>query len=109
MTKLRNQIATVSALAVVALILLAGVLVTIRPALAQTSNTCAAGTAVPDPDNNPGLVSDCEALLGGTRHVGGYRDTELVGGYSRHSDWDGMSPFPAGPCASRSWCCRIRG
>ena len=40
MTKLRNQIATVSALAVVALILLAGVLVTIRPALAQTSNTC---------------------------------------------------------------------
>ena len=52
-----------SALAVVALILLAGVLVTIRPALAQTSNTCATGTAVPDPDNNPGLVSDCEALL----------------------------------------------
>ena len=82
MTKLRNQIATVSALAVVALILLAGVLVTIRPALAQTSNTCAAGTAVPDPDNNPGLVSDCEALLGIARHLAEYRDAQLVGGCS---------------------------
>ena len=58
MTKLRNQIITVSVLGVGVLILLAGVLVDIRPALAQTSNTCAAGTAVPDPDNNPGLVSD---------------------------------------------------
>ena len=30
---------------------------------AQQTGTCSTGTAVPDPDNNPGLVSDCEALL----------------------------------------------
>ena len=28
-----------------------------------TEDTCASGGAVPDPDNNPGLVSDCVALL----------------------------------------------
>ena len=32
------------------------------PVTAQTSH-CANGIAVPDPANNPGLVSDCEALL----------------------------------------------
>ena len=90
MTKLRNQIITVSVLGVGVLILLAGVLVDIRPALAQTSNTCAAGTAVPDPDNNPGLVSDCEALLAG-------RDT-LAGDATLNwsvdvpiADWDGVT------------------
>ena len=31
-------------------------------AAAQTSD-CTSGIAVPDPTNNPGLVSDCEALL----------------------------------------------
>ena len=92
MTKLRNQIATVSALAVVALILLAGVLVAIRPAIAQstTTATCATGTAVPNPTNNPGLVSDCEALLAG-------RDT-LAGDATLNwsvdvpiADWDGVT------------------
>ena len=29
----------------------------------EAPGTCAAGRAVPDPANNPGLVSDCEALL----------------------------------------------
>ena len=28
-----------------------------------TQSDCSTGTAVPDPTNNPGLVSDCEALL----------------------------------------------
>ena len=28
-----------------------------------TVSACASGSAVPDPSNNPGLVSDCEALL----------------------------------------------
>lgn len=32
------------------------------PATAQTSD-CSNGVVVPDPSNNPGLVSDCEALL----------------------------------------------
>ena len=65
MILLRNHFTTVSALAVTGLLLLAFVVVTIRIATAQTTTTptCANGTAVPDPDNNPGLVSDCEALL----------------------------------------------
>ena len=107
MTKLRNQIATVSALAVVALILLAGVLVTIRPALAQTSNTCPAGTAVPDPDNNPGLVSDCEALLAG-------RDT-LAGDATLNwsvdvpiADWDGVT-VSGSPERVTEWTFRVKG
>ena len=62
---LRNHFTILSALAVTGLLLLAFVVVTIRTATAQTTTTptCANGTAVPDPDNNPGLVSDCEALL----------------------------------------------
>ena len=80
MKKLRNQIITVSVLGVGVLILLAGVLVDIRPALAQTSNTCATGTAIPDPANNPGLVSDCEALLASRDALAGTADVELVGG-----------------------------
>ena len=65
MILLRNHFTTVPALAVTGLLLLAFVVVTIRTATAQTTTlpTCATGTAVPDPDNNPGLVSDCEALL----------------------------------------------
>ena len=65
MTILRNHIGILSVLALGALVLLSGVLFTIRPAIAQstTAATCATGTAVPDPDNNPGLVSDCEALI----------------------------------------------
>ena len=65
MILLRNHFTTVPALAVTGLLLLAFVVVTIRTATAQTTTTptCANGTAVPDPDNNPGLVSDCEALL----------------------------------------------
>ena len=52
-------------LAVTVIALSATFLIAVRPLLAQTTTlpTCATGTAVPDPDNNPGLVSDCEALL----------------------------------------------
>ena len=65
MILLRNHFTTLPALAVTGLLLLAFVVVTIRTATAQTTTTptCATGTAVPDPDNNPGLVSDCEALI----------------------------------------------
>ena len=39
-------------------------LVIVHPASAQTdTSSCATGVAVPDAANNPGLVSDCEALL----------------------------------------------
>ena len=33
-------------------------------ALAQDDYGCASGQAVPNPENNPGLVADCETLLG---------------------------------------------
>ena len=52
-------------MAVTVIALSATFLIAVRPLLAQTTTlpTCATGTAVLDPDNNPGLVSDCEALL----------------------------------------------
>ena len=54
----------IPAIAVAALILIAAVLVPAHPASAQSNPaSCAAGGAVADPANNPGLVSDCDALL----------------------------------------------
>ena len=47
-----------------AMALLTTALVLLLPAYAQSNAvSCANGTAVPDPSNNPGLVSDCEVLL----------------------------------------------
>ena len=47
-----------------ALTLLAVMLATAYVVYAQSGNySCAAGEAVIEPDNNPGLVSDCTALL----------------------------------------------
>ena len=51
-------------MAVITLALLAAVLVPDHPASAQTdADSCAAGGAVTDAANNPGLVSDCDTLL----------------------------------------------
>ena len=51
-------------MAVITLALLAAVLVPDHPASAQTdADSCAAGGAVADAANNPGLVSDCDTLL----------------------------------------------
>ena len=36
-----------------------------------SSNGCSSGTVVPDPANNPGLVSDCEVLLASRDASGG--------------------------------------
>ncbi|MYB49426.1 MAG: hypothetical protein F4X72_09235, partial [Dehalococcoidia bacterium] len=60
----RTVIATVPAVAIATLVLLAATLTIARSASAQSADTptCSTGAAVPDPDNNPGLVSDCEAL-----------------------------------------------
>ena len=49
---------------VVALVLIAAMTVLAIAVYAQSNGaSCASGTVVPDPANNPGLVSDCEALL----------------------------------------------
>ena len=57
--------------------------------LAQQASACATGGAVPDPDDNPGLVSDCETLLAardtlaGTATLNWAADTPM-------SEWDGV-------------------
>ena len=69
----RLAITTLPAVAVLAVALLAPALVTEIPAYAQTGEapTCSTGTAVPDISDNPGLVSDCEALLAGRDTIAG--------------------------------------
>ena len=55
---------------------------------AQQTSVCATGGAVPNPDTNPGLVSDCETLLAARGHPGGDRRIELGGGYAHGGvDW----------------------
>ena len=64
MTPLQDRFQMLPAIAAGALALLSVMLVTVHPAHAQSSTTsCTPGGAVPDAANNPGLVSDCEALL----------------------------------------------
>ena len=70
--------------------LLAVALVPLSPAHAQgNAASCANGIAVPDPSENPGLVSDCEALLeardtlAGTGSLNWSADTPI-------SDWEGV-------------------
>ena len=59
-----NRFPALPAAAFGVLALLATMLVIVHPASAQTdTSSCATGVAVPDAANNPGLVSDCEALL----------------------------------------------
>ena len=62
---LRNRPTILIALAFAVIVLSAALFFAVRPLLAQTSTTptCSTGAAVPNPANNPGLVSDCEALL----------------------------------------------
>ena len=56
---------------------------------AQQTSSCATGGAVPDPDDNPGLVSDCGALLAardtlaGTATLNWAADTPM-------SEWEGI-------------------
>ena len=42
-----------------------------RPETPVDPSACSAGTAVPDPQSNPGLVRDCEALLGSIDQLAG--------------------------------------
>ena len=84
--------ATLLAIALVILALLSAWLVLVSPASAQSDEptTCASGGAVPAPDNNPGLVSDCEALLAsrdtlaGTVALNWSADTPIA-------DWEGVT------------------
>ena len=44
----------------------------------EAQSVCENGVAVPDPTNNPGLVSDCEALLAARDTLAGTKDVGLV-------------------------------
>ncbi len=78
------------AAAIGTLVLMVAVSMAVHPVSAQIgSASCAAGTAVEDAANNPGLVSDCDALLAA-------RD-KLVGGDGLNwssdtpiDEWDGV-------------------
>ena len=64
MTPLPNRFPILRVVAIGALALLVAMLALIHPASAEDDDTpCATGGAVEDAANNPGLVSDCEALL----------------------------------------------
>ena len=55
-----------------------------------TAGTCATGSAVADAANNPGLVSDCEALLA-ARDVLAVSATLNWSAETAISDWDGVT------------------
>ena len=88
----RTVFAVLSAVAVGIIALLSTGLVIAGPAYAQSDDTptCSTGTAVPDPANNPGLVSDCEALLAsrdtlaGTATLNWSADAPIT-------NWDGVT------------------
>ena len=69
----RAFVAIGPAVALATLVLLAATFTVVRSASAQSTDTptCSTGAAVPDPANNPGLVSDCEALLAGRDTLAG--------------------------------------
>ena len=55
----------------------------------QTSGDCSNGIAVPDPSDNPGLVSDCEALLAGRDTLAGTASLNWSADVALE-DWDGV-------------------
>ena len=88
----RVVITTLTVVAVLVTALLALALATELPAYAQIDDapTCSTGTAVPDISDNPGLVSDCEALLAsrdalaGTATLNWSADVPI-------EEWDGIT------------------
>ena len=92
MTGLRNHIGILSVLTAGACIVLSVVVVILRPAIAHTSSdpTCSTGIAVPDPANNPGLVSDCEALLASRDTLAGDATLNWSAAVPME-DWDGIT------------------
>ena len=72
MTPLFSRLPILPVAAVVALGLLAVTLLAVHPVSAQSGSiSCVGGNAVPDADNNPGLLADCDALLAALDTLGG--------------------------------------
>ena len=57
---------------------------------AQQTSACASGGAVPDPDSNPGLVSDCEALLAARGTLAGTVTLDWAA-ETPITQWDGVT------------------
>ena len=89
--RLGRPIPVLPTVAAGAMALLAAVFVPLLPTYAQgNAASCANGIAVPDPSDNPGLVSDCEALLSAR----GTLDTRGSLNWSAGlpiGQWDGVS------------------
>ena len=115
MTPLPNRFPILRAAAIGALALLVAMMALVHPASAEgVAASCATGGAVPD-EASTGLVADCDALLVGSGHFGGERDSELVGGLF-HRRLGGRHPSrlasggghgsggERGPGESSHWC-----
>ena len=81
-------------------------LVSIPEALASdtSSNGCASGSAVTDPANNPGLVSDCETLLASRDALAG-QETLNWSGNIPITAWEGIT----GGCSAQGHGAQYRG
>ena len=95
----------VIAIAVGSAALAAGLLGPLDAASAQSGTvSCATGGAVVDADSNPGLVSDCEALLAGRDALAGSATLNWSGS-TPISQWEGvmLSGFPPRVTALELW------
>ena len=88
---MRNHFKKTAILASTAAVLLVVGLLTAQLVLAQSgeAGACATGGAVPDPADNPGLVSDCEALLVSRDALAGAA-TLNWSAYSPIGEWEGV-------------------
>ena len=73
-------------------IVLFGVAAAFAPSVVlATEDACASEGAVPDPDNNPGLVSDCAALLAARDTLAGAATLDWAA-ETPIAEWDGVIP-----------------
>ena len=73
-------------------IVLFGVVAAFAPSVVlATEDACASEGAVPDPDNNPGLVSDCAALLAARDTLAGAATLDWAA-ETPIAEWDGVIP-----------------
>ena len=72
---------------------------------AQQTSACTTGGAVPDAANNPGLVSDCAALLAGRDTLAGTATLNWMAD-TPMSEWDGVT---VGGTPKRVWSLKLTG
>ncbi len=90
MLRLVPAIPTIAVVSIALLTAVAGSWGASFSSVAAQTSTCVTGAAVPDPDNNPGLVSDCEALLAGRDTLAGTRSLNWSADMPIEN-WDGVT------------------